>query len=90
MFITESSYAITDFDGAAGADALCQADADAAGLDGTFFARIADTTAPTGTIDTFTQSPYPYELVDGTRIADDWDDLVDGEIQACITLDPTA
>jgi len=34
-----------------------------------------------------THSSVPYVLVDGTRVADDWDDLVDGALDHPIDLD---
>lgn len=37
--------------------------------------------------DRLTQSATYYQLIDGTRIADDWADLTDGTIQAGINLD---
>ena len=36
--------------------------------------------------DRFTPSPGPYVRVDGVRVADDWQDLVDGELNAPINV----
>lgn len=71
--------------GIAGADALCAAQAIAAGLDGEFKAWLSTVSSPVA--DRVTQASGPYVLVNGTRIADDWDDLVDGSILAPIHLD---
>ncbi len=61
--------------GALGGDALCQALADAVPLGGTWMAWLSDTnTSPDAR---FTKSTGPYELVDGTLIADDYADLID-------------
>jgi len=64
--------------GLAGADAICQARATAAGLSGTYMAWLSDSTGSPST--RFTQSEAPYVLVNGTVIANDWYDLTDGSI----------
>jgi Stigma-specific protein, Stig1 len=67
-----------NFGGLAGADAYCQGLAQAAGLPGSYMAWLSD---PTGSPSTrFTPSAYPYMLVDGTKIADDFADLLDGTL----------
>jgi len=71
--------------GIAGADAICAAQATEAGLDGVFKAWLSTIGSPVA--DRVTQSVGPYVLVDGTRVANDWDDLVDGSILAPINLD---
>lgn len=71
--------------GIAGADAICAAQALAAGLEGEFKAWLSTIASPVA--DRVTQGSGPYILVDGTRVADDWDDLVDGSILAPINLD---
>ena len=71
-----------DFGDALAADALCQGAADDAGLGGTYRAWISDYwTSPALR---FTHPDAPYELVDGTPIADDWNDLVDGQLHSPI------
>ncbi len=64
--------------GLAGADAICQTEANAAGLAGTFKAFLSDN--KTSAADRLTHSSIPYELVNGTPIAANWQDLVDGII----------
>jgi hypothetical protein len=71
--------------GIAGADAICAAQALAAGLEGEFKAWLSTITSPVA--GRLTPSSGPYVLVDGTRVADDWNDLVDGSILAPINLD---
>jgi hypothetical protein len=68
--------------GLAGADALCQARASAAGLTGTFMAWIA--TAAGSPATRFTRAAVPYVLVNGTVIANNWADLTDGTLAAPI------
>jgi hypothetical protein len=84
MFITDTAQD-ADFGGIEGADALCASQATAAGLDGEFRAWLSTTTSSVA--DRLTRSAVPYLLVDGTVVANDWDDLVDGAIMARIDLD---
>ena len=75
--------------GLAGADAKCQALADAAEvynprLIGTFKAWLSDSTA--GPATRFTHSPFPYVLVNGTQVADNWADLTDGSLDSPINV----
>lgn len=70
--------------GAFGGDQICQGLADAAVLGGTWFAWLSDsTTSPSVR---FNQSLGPFELLDGTLIANDWADLTDGAIANFIDL----
>ncbi len=71
--------------GIAAADLICQDLADAAGLNGSFLAWIADVASSPAS--RFVRHAGAYELVDGTRIADDWHDLVDGTLLAPIDRD---
>ena len=73
--------------GIAGADDICAMQADAAGLEGEFKAWLSTLASPAS--DRLLRSDVPYVLVDGTVIADDWDDLTNGDIQAPIDLDAT-
>jgi len=84
IFVTETAQN-ADFGGLAGADALCASEAAAAGLEGIFKAWLSTTSSPVA--DRVTRSTVPYVLVDGTLVADDWDDLTDGDIAARINLD---
>ena len=69
-------------DGLAGADAICQELAEAAGLTGTWTAWLSDDNADA--IDRIPDGQY--QLVDGTVIADDKADLTDGFLKAPISL----
>ena len=84
IFVTEMQRS-GDLGGISGADALCASEAAAAGLEGEFRAWLSTSSSPVG--DRLVQSTEPYVLVDGTRVADDWQDLTDGNIQAAINLD---
>lgn len=78
VFVTSTSY-YGNLGGLAGADAKCQARADAANLGGVWKAWLSDST--TAVVDRFAQSNNPYKLLDGTIIANNWWDLVKGSIQ---------
>ena len=72
----------------ANADSECASLAAAAGLVGTYLAWISDDAANDPETN-FTQSSAPYVLVDGTQVADDYADLIDGSLDAAIILDET-
>ena len=78
VFITEERFQ-GDFGGLEGADQKCQSAAAAIGLTGTFFAWLSDGTGSPST--RFTRSEIPYVMLDGTLVAYDWDDLVDGTLE---------
>ena len=73
--------------GLTGADAICQGLADTALLPGIYKAWLSDDTNQP--IDRLPFSTGPYHLVNGTKIADNWDDLTDGDIDAAINRDET-
>lgn len=81
VFITAQAFA-ANFGSAFAADDVCQSVASAAGLGGTFMAWLSDSnTTPSQRFD---HSSVPYALLDGTVIADDWNDLVDGQLYSAI------
>lgn len=87
VFTTSTTYN-GNLGGVAGADAKCAARATAAGLTGTFKAWISEGTSG-GSLrpsSTFTNPNVPYKLVDGTVVADNWTDLVDGTLDNAISL----
>jgi hypothetical protein len=84
VFVTASAQT-ANLGGFEGADAICAGEASAAGLEGEFKAWLS--TLDTPAADRLTRSAVPYVLVDGTRVADDWDDLVDMQLLAPIGLD---
>jgi hypothetical protein len=84
VFVT-STTTMGGFGGLSGGDAICAARASAAGLSGTYKAWLSTSGASAG--DRLTHAAVPYELVDGTPIANDWADLVDGTLSAPIDHD---
>lgn len=87
VFLTASDYSGSQVGGLTGADAKCQAQADAAGLPGTYVAWLSSSTVSAGS--RIAHATVPYVQVDGTQVADDWTDLTDGSIDAAITLTAT-
>jgi hypothetical protein len=84
-FVTHAATK-ADFQGAAGADAFCQAAADAAKLGGTWRAWVSDANSSPST--RFLQAVGPYLLLDKTTVvATDWKDLTDGTLAHAIDLD---
>jgi hypothetical protein len=85
VFVTSTYY-----DGALGggllnADSECQRLAGLASLPGHYIAWLS--TSSSNASDRLIQSSGPYVLVDGTVIANDWADLVDGSLAHAIDLD---
>jgi hypothetical protein len=83
VFVTSTEYGGV-LGGLAGADAICQTLASQAGLPGAYKAWLSDSTASPST--RFVRSRGPYRLLDGTRIADNWEDLTDGLLAAPIDV----
>ena len=74
--------------GVTGADSVCQARANAAGLSGTFKAWISGGSYSSSPASRFTRSTVlPYVRIDGAVVANDWNDLTDGTIQNPINID---
>jgi len=71
--------------GLAGADGICGDRAAAAGLDGTFKAWVSSSDEPAE--NRLAHADVPYVRTDGTPVADDWNDLVDGNLDAPISRD---
>ena len=84
VFVSSAGYN-GNLGGVAGADAKCQELATAAGLSGTFKAWLSDSTSSPST--SFTHNTKPYQLVDGTIIAQNWNDVTDGALSASIDID---
>ena len=87
VFITSGTYD-GNLGGFSGADAKCQAEADANSLGGTYKAWLSnkdDTISPNKN---FTQATVPYKKVDGTTVASDYSDLVDSTIDSHINVYP--
>jgi hypothetical protein len=84
IFVTETVQN-ANFGGLDGADQLCATQASEAGLEGEFKAWLS--TSSVSVLDRLTHADGPYVLVDGTRIANDWSDLVDRSILVPINRD---
>lgn len=67
------------FQGLAGADAICQNRANTANLGGTWRAWLSSSTVSAA--QRLTHSTGPYQLIDGTPIANDWTELTSGTLQ---------
>lgn len=76
VFVTSEAMPGGSIGGVAGANAVCQRLADAAGLGGRYRAWLAE---PLDWPErTFTRSRAPYVRVDGVEVAENWTDLTDG------------
>jgi hypothetical protein len=81
VFVTGASF-FGGFGGLAGADAQCQERAENEGLTGTWTAWLSDSTG--NAVDRIPDGQY--QLLDGTVIAEDKDDLTSGLLKAPINL----
>ena len=89
VFITKASFE-SNMGGLSGADAKCQAEADAPESivpSGTYLPWLSDGIDSPDT--RFTKSTHPYLLPDGTKIAENYTDLTDGTILHAINVDAT-
>jgi hypothetical protein len=84
VFVSSTS-SNANLGGATGADARCQNLAQAAGLGGMFRAWLSVSGSSPST--RFTKAVVPYRLLDGTVVADDWNDLTDGTLKHAIDRD---
>lgn len=80
-----STGSTANLGGVAGADGRCQTLALAAQLGGTWRAWVSASGDTPNT--RFTKSTVPYRLLNGTLVADDWDDLTDGSLEHAIDRD---
>ena len=83
VFVTQNTWD-GNLGGLAGADQKCQAAANAAGLPGTYKAWLSSDSASAAS--RLAHSPGPYNLMNGTTIANNWTDLTDGTLAAPINL----
>ena len=86
VFITSTTYN-GNLGGLSGADAKCQARATAADLGGNWKAWLSDNT--TSASSRLTHSTLPYKLINGSTIANNWSDLIDGTLQNPINITET-
>ena len=86
VFVTSETFA-ADLGGNQGADEKCELAASAVGLPGTFRAWLSSSTQePLGV---FVQSLVPYRRLDGMQVAENWLDLIDGELDNPINVTET-
>lgn len=83
VFVTSAAYT-GNLGGLEGADARCQAHADAAGLDGVFLAYVF---GPFAGGERFERPELPFVRLDGVRVANGWADLSDESLAAAIEID---
>ncbi|MGH6691927.1 MAG: choice-of-anchor Q domain-containing protein [Gammaproteobacteria bacterium] len=86
VFVTSTTHT-GNLGGLAGGDAICQARAESPvsmAAPGTYKAWLSTSAASAAS--RLTHATVPYKLVDGTTIADDWDDLTDGTLDAPINV----
>lgn len=81
VFVTSTTYN-GNLGGLVGADAKCQAGADSANLGGTWKAWLSDSN--TSANSRLTHNSGPYKRLDGVTVADNWADLIDGNLQNSI------
>lgn len=84
VFVSSATYD-GNLGGLDGADAKCQALADAASLSGTYKAWLSDSTGSPST--RFARSTTPYVRTDGATVAYGWADLTDGTLFNAIVYD---
>jgi hypothetical protein len=85
-FVTSLTYD-GDLGGLSGADDKCMTRASSAGLTGSFKAWISGDSASEEARDRLTHADVPYRRTDTIKIADDWDDLIDGSLDAPLNVD---
>jgi hypothetical protein len=84
VFLTKSVFPATQIGGIVGADQKCQAEADQAGLTGTYKAWLSvQQFMPASN---FTPSDRPYTRPDGLTIATDFADLLDGALDGPVLM----
>lgn len=88
VFVTSSEHS-GNLGGIAGAYDICNDLAVSARLPGVYKAWLADMSSSSEPASRFIKSLIGYIRPDGVIVADDWDDLADGDIDAPIEIDET-
>ena len=86
MFATSTAHD-GNLNGLNGADAICQARADAASLPGSYKAWLSSSSVAVSS--RLTHSTQPYYMLNNLKVADNWTDLVDGSIDNAINVSET-
>jgi hypothetical protein len=87
VFVTSATFAGGTLGGVAGADVLCNKVAAGGNLPGTYLAWLSDSTG--SPITRFPKDVGPYQLIDGTIIANNWMELTLGMLRHPIDLTET-
>lgn len=85
VFVT-STTTTGNTGGISGANAICQARANAGGLVGRYAAWLSDGNAANSPSQRFEQSSVPYTRLDGTIVANNWADLADGTLSVSLNM----
>ena len=83
VFVTSTTHT-GDLNGPDGADGICDDRAGEAGLTGTYMAWVSGATSAAARLAHFDGA---YRRTDGVKVADSWDDLTDGSLDAPISRD---
>ena len=75
-----------DIDGVGGGDIICQTEANAYSLRGTYKIWLAGNDPASAPATRFIRSSVPYKRVDGVTVADNWADLTDGTLDANLNI----
>ena len=87
VFVSSAIYSAGSIGNLAGGDAKCQALAAAAGLTGTYKAWLSTTSE--NAKDRMSAATSPYVLVDGTKVGDNFADVIDGTLDNAINRTET-
>jgi len=87
VFVSTTAMTSGAFGGNAGGDAICQSLSDGRRFGGTWKAWLSDASNTPGT--RFTHASVPYRMIDGTVVANDWNELTSGTLRHAIDLDET-
>ncbi len=84
VFVTKTTYN-GNLGGLLGADQKCMAAAQSVNLGGTFKAWLSSSTISASS--RLAHAAVPYKLLNGTIVANDWTDLIDGNLSGAINID---
>lgn len=88
VFVTSTTHT-GNLGGVRGADAICQARADEAGLGKRYIAWLSSGDAVTQAKDRIANFTGPFRRIDGVQVANTWSDLTDGSLDNPINVDET-
>ncbi|MCY0994995.1 DUF4215 domain-containing protein [Nannocystis sp. ILAH1] len=85
VFVTANPISLVEFKNLDSADMICTARARGAGLTGQYVAWLSSSGQTAA--DRLVHGTRPWQLLNGTPIAKNWDELIDGELAAAIDVD---